>query len=498
MARASLTALCLARVAMITVPGACLAAAAAIAASPLMPIGPARLAEPSPGIEANLTLLGAGLAATALVPVVCLVPVAWRAAGRARGLGGAPTPVTYPPLLGRRLSLARSVTAGIGARMAFQPGHGRTAVPVRSALAATTIAVAAVLAAATFGVSFIQLIGTPHRYGQNWSEELNLQFAGVPAGLVSRVADQPGVLGYAAGDYGLVSVSGHVIPAIGIDPLRGHGYLTVLAGRVPAVPGEIALGGRTLRSLRLRLGQSVPVAVNGRAQPMRIVGVATFAQFSQATSAATDLGTGAAVPASVLSLPSPPACTGDTTCYNFVLIRYRPGTSLPVAAARLASAVTRAGCPPGICLLTSDQRPGEIRNYTGVRDVPLALGLVLVVLAVGTLTQVLLTGVRRRRRDLAMLKTLGMTRWQVQAVVAWQAGALAAAALVLGLPLGVVAGRWSWELFARSAGVASDPSVPLPLVLITVPLTLLAAVLIAAGPGRAAAGIRPGSILRSE
>jgi hypothetical protein len=293
MARASLTALCLARVAMITVPGACLAAAAAIAASPLMPIGPARLAEPSPGIEANLTLLGAGLAATALVPVVCLVPVAWRAAGRARGLGGAPTPVTYPPLLGRRLSLARSVTAGIGARMAFQPGHGRTAVPVRSALAATTIAVAAVLAAATFGVSFIQLIGTPHRYGQNWSEELNLQFAGVPAGLVSRVADQPGVLGYAAGDYGLVSVSGHVIPAIGIDPLRGHGYLTVLAGRVPAVPGEIALGGRTLRSLRLRLGQSVTVAVNGRARPMRIVGVATFAQFSQATSAATDLGTGA-------------------------------------------------------------------------------------------------------------------------------------------------------------------------------------------------------------
>jgi hypothetical protein len=200
----------------------------------------------------------------------------------------------------------------------------------------------------------------------------------------------------------------------------------------------------------------------------------------------------------VLSLPSPPACTGDTTCYNFVLIRYRPGTSLPVAAARLAAAVTRAGCPPGICLLTSDQRPGEIRNYTGVRDVPLALGLVLVVLAVGTLTQVLLTGVRRRRRDLAMLKTLGMTRWQVRAVVAWQAGALAAAALVVGLPLGVVAGRWSWELFAGSAGVASDPSVPLPLVLITIPLTLLAAVLIAAGPGRAAAGIRPASILRSE
>lgn len=71
---------------------------------------------------------------------------------------------------------------------------------------------------------------------------------------------------------------------------------------------------------------------------------------------------------------------------------------------------------------------------------PLALGLVLVALAVGTLAQVLLTSVRRRR-DLAVLKTLGLSRWQVQAVVAWQAVALAAAALAVGLPLGVVAGR---------------------------------------------------------
>jgi hypothetical protein len=72
------------------------------------------------------------------------------------------------------------------------------------------------------------------------------------------------------------------------------------------------------------------------------------------------------------------------------------------------------------------------------------------------------------------------------------------AALAVGLPLGVVAGRLSWAVFAGSAGVAGDASVPAALVLLAVPATLLAAVLIAAGPGRAAARIRPAAIFRAE
>jgi hypothetical protein len=91
MTRASLATLSLARIGAVTVPGACLAAAIAIAASPLMPIGPARLAEPSPGTAVNLALLGTGLAVFALVPLALMIPVAWRAA-RARGPRGRPLP----------------------------------------------------------------------------------------------------------------------------------------------------------------------------------------------------------------------------------------------------------------------------------------------------------------------------------------------------------------------------------------------------------------------
>ena len=41
--------------------------------------------------------------------------------------------------------------------MAFEPGHGRTAVPVRSALVGMTVAAAAVVAAMVFGASFLAL-----------------------------------------------------------------------------------------------------------------------------------------------------------------------------------------------------------------------------------------------------------------------------------------------------------------------------------------------------
>ena len=194
---------------------------------------------------------------------------------------------------------------------------------------------------------------------------------------------------------------------------------------------------------------------------MRIVGSAIFAAFSVGGGNGTDLGNGAAVSAPVLSQPNPPFCAGHATCCNFFLLRYRPGTDLRAAAARLEAAVTRAHCPKGLCRVTTDQRPSNIKDYAQVRDTPLVLGAVLALLAVGTLTHALLTSVHRRRRDLAVLKTLGLLRSQMLGVVFWEASALAAA-LLTGLPLGVVADRWAWALFAASAGAGATPTFQYP------------------------------------
>jgi hypothetical protein len=53
-------------------------------------------------------------------------------------------------------------------------------------------------------------------------------------------------------------------------------------------------------------------------------------------------------------------------------------------------------------------------------------------------------------------------------------------------------------LFAGAAGVAGRADIPVPLVLAAIPVTLVLAIAIAAGPGWAAARLRPALILRSE
>lgn len=507
--RAGRAALSVARLACVTVAGGVLAGAVAVAASPLMPVGPARLAEPRPGVVFTPAILGPGIALLVMLPLALLAPVAWRVASRPEPPAGRAAPGTAGSSRdgagGRGAGWAGTLSpvlppaGAIGVRMALEPGRGRTAVPVRSALAGMIVATAAVVAATVFGASFLHLISTPRLYGQDWQQELDLGFGGIPRSLVTRLmAAQPRLAGYAAGNYGQISLDGLVVPAIGLDPVRGAGYLTLLSGRAPARPDEIALGAQTLREVHARLGQQVQAVIHGRPRPMRIVGVTVLAGFGLGTVVTTDLGSGAVVTAPVLSTPAPQSgCPARFTCYNFMLARYQAGTAMRAAAARLDRTVARL-CPPQACTVTADQRPGEIRHYTSVRDTPAVLGALLALLAAGTLSHVLLTSVRRRRRDFAVLRVLGLVRGQVLAVVAGQGLTVAVIALLAGIPLGLLAGRWAWALFAAEAGVRPGATIPVPLVLLAIPAVLALAVVLAVWPGRAAARGRPAAELRAE
>ena len=206
-----LTVLSLARLAVITGAGGLAAAAIAVAASPLMPIGPARLAEPHPGLDVNLVVLGTGCAAIIALPLLLLAPAAWRNAAAAAAPFGVAEPAgpARASRLGAALGRSGPVTGSLGVRMAFEPGRGRTAVPVRSALAGTTVAVAAVIAAFVFGTSLIHLVETPRLYGQDWQQQLDLQFGGVHGSLLGQIlARQKGLASYAEGDYGQVTIAG--------------------------------------------------------------------------------------------------------------------------------------------------------------------------------------------------------------------------------------------------------------------------------------------------
>ena len=94
------------------------------------------------------------------------------------------------------------------------------------------------------------------------------------------------------------------------------------------------------------------------------------------------------------------------------------------------------------------QRPAEIVNYQSTGDTPAILAAALAAGAVGALAITLTASVRRRRRDLGLLKTFGFTRRQLAVTVAWQASVAAIIGIVVGVPFGIALGRWLWDLFA--------------------------------------------------
>jgi ABC-type lipoprotein release transport system permease subunit len=144
------------------------------------------------------------------------------------------------------------------------------------------------------------------------------------------------------------------------------------------------------------------------------------------------------------------------------------------------------------------ERPSDIVSYSRVRSTPLLLAAVLAMLAIATVAHALTTAVRRRRRDLALLKTLGFTRRQVSASVAWQATTFGIVALLIGVPLGIILGRWAWTTLADDLGTVAEPIVPVLALLLGVPFVLLVANVVAFVPGRIAARLRPATVLRSE
>jgi hypothetical protein len=484
----------------VVVAGAIIALGAAVAASPIMPIGPARLAEPSPGLEVNLGVLAIGFIAIVTLPVLLLLPVALRVARRSRGsTETAQADAIRRAHLGRAVTAEGPITAAIGIQMAFTSGRGRMAVPTRSTVVGSVVALTAVIAALAFGASLNQLVDTPHFYGQNWDRELDLGFGSATAGELGPVVQtQPGVAAYAAGNYGQLSIGGITVPAIGLDALRGGGFLTLLAGRAPTTPRQVALGARTLLATHLHVGQWTPVTIDGTTRTMQVVGEVVMASFSEGSFTATDLGSGAVVTASAFKFAPGNGCASPATCFNFVLVRYRPKTNVGVSAVHLETIAAAAGCPAPYCPVVADQRPKDIDNYTRIRNTPAILAGLLAALGVATLTYALVTSVQRRRRDLAVLKTLGLRRSQISALVAWHASAVAAVAVLIGIPLGLLAGRWAWAVFADAVGVPADVVVPWLWIALAVPITLVVANLIALGPGWLAGRIKPATALRSE
>lgn len=133
-----------------------------------------------------------------------------------------------------------------------------------------------------------------------------------------------------------------------------------------------------------------------------------------------------------------------------------------------------------------------------VRTLPKALAGLLVLLGLGAMGHVLATTVRRRRHDLAVLRALGFRALQVGGCVAWQAVTVSVVALLVGIPLGIAVGRWSWRWVADSTPLLYVPPIAAVVVLVSIPAALVLAITMAALPARRAAHLRPADVLRAE
>jgi putative ABC transport system permease protein len=477
--------------------GALAAVGAAVAVSPLMPIGAARLAEPDPGVSADARVLVAGAAAIVVLLVAWVAWSVWRlTAARVRGRDTAAAPGPWPRLTAWLAQAGVPVTAGAGVRLALEPGRGRTAVPVRSALAGTALSVLAVTAAITFGASLLHLVNAPRLYGQRWEAAIETQFGNLtPADARQRVGHAAGLTGWTLGKHGIIGIGGQVVPAIGLTGGRGPLLSpTLLEGRSPRTSSEIVLGTATLRQLGRQVGEWVTFTVNGDPLRARVVGRAVFPNFGQGSFTSTDLGQGAQTTAAVLEPPP-----GEPDGYDFVLLSFAPG---PRRAANVAGFQRSMHdycrtLQQTTCVLTS-QRPNGITNYASIDRTPAILAGLLAVIGAAVLGQFIVLSGRRRRRDFAVMKALGMFRRQVSAIIAWQVSTLTGLALLLGLPLGIAAGRWSWLLFCRGLGIPAVPVTPIGPLLIMVPAVIVVANAVALWPGRANARLRPAEVLRAE
>ena len=470
------------------VVGALLACAVAVGLSVLAPLGSIRAVYPYPGVAFDWTVLGAGFALFVCLLAATSAVIAYRRAPHRALARGEPPRATGSAVVRAAWAAGLPAPAAEGIRLAFDPRAERGRAPVRSAILGTVLATVALLATVTFGASLTTLVSHPSLYGWNWTYALSSGVIYVNHNQTTAVLDHdPEVAAWTGVWFGTAQIDDVTVPVLGTDTkapvapplLSGHG----LQGQ-----GQVVLGATTLAQLHKRVGDVVTVT-DGGPHPfqLRIVGTATLPSMGVAATLHTEMGTGAVLPYQDI-----PGTNANQP--NNILVTLVPGANL-AAQQKVLQTIVPANVG-GVVLPV--QRPAEIADFQSMGTAPVILASALVLGALSSLLLTLMSSVRRRRRDLALLKTLGFTRRQLSATVAWQSTAAIAAGSIAGVPLGIALGRALWDLFARQISVVPEPTVPALTVVLIVIGALVIANLVALLPGRLAARTPAAALLRAE
>jgi hypothetical protein len=307
----------------------------------------------------------------------------------------------------------------------------------------------------------------------------------LPPDTLSALADDPLVTAVSSGRQTSLLRDGTAVPITAITPLRGNTYPTIVEGRAPHGDAEIALGGQTLDRFKAHIGDRMRFrGPNGVAFDASIVGrvLLPIANVSRDLSISEgalgddsllDRIGGAAVSLALVDLV--PGATGDD----------------------LRAALSERGVPTSFDI----QGPiysADLRGYDDVRQIPLLLASLLALLGIGVLAYTITATTRRRRHELAVLRSLGFLRRDIGATVRWHALTIVSVCIIVAVPIGIGLGRTLWSAFARGLGVLDDPLTPALNIAGVVVVAIAGSLALAAGPGRRAGRLRPADVLRSE
>ena len=466
------------RAVVIAGPAALLTVLSAFLLSPLAPIGHARDLEPDPGFDFDSTAIGTGAGIVFAAVLAMAFLAAARVVGR-RAVGpDRPRSLRHAPpasLLGRAGWAPPLVT---GVHMALDRRNRASAVPVGATLVAAILAAGVAATAVTFAASLSHLLDTPALYGQTWDFETGNIGPPLPPAEVRRVTADPTFSDVGLGMGRPIEIGGREVGARAIDSVKGSIDPTVLEGRAPRRPGEVLLGAKTFDALHRELGDVIVVHNGRRAARLRVVGRGVLPATKW-----NKLDEGAAFSFQDLKRIDPGAAA------NLIEVRIAPDVDRAAALRRLSRILESP---------SEAVRPTDVGDFGGVEALPSLIIAVFVAAAAAALAHALVTSIRRRRRDLAILKTIGFTRGQVAAAVAWHATTVAAIGILVGLPLGLAVGRFAWNVFADDLGVMPQVVTPVALIAAVVPAGILLGNLIAVLPGWNAARTRPAIVLRAE
>jgi hypothetical protein len=497
--------------------GATLAVVLAGALSPLAPLGPARQVDPTPGFAFDWTVLGVGFAVLAVGLGALTVALAYRRAARRR-IGQRSEPVQRRSAVvnaAARYGLPAPAVAGL--RFSLEAGHGRSAVPVRSVLVGAALAVVVLVSTLTFASGLNTLVSHPALYGWNWNFAIEPDGGDNVPPFVSQLLDHDhDVAAWTGYNFADVQIDGQTVPALIDSP---HAALSppVLSGHGIHAKNQIVLGAATLAALHKRIGQSVVISYGSPEDapvyqpPTRgvVVGTATMPAIGTPGTLHPSMGTGALFSRALFAPALARALVNRDPNLNgpaIDLVKTRSGVT-PAATLtslrRIADAANKALAKDpqtygDIFVVLGVQRPAEIVDYQSTGASPGILAGGLAVGAVVALGLTLGASVRRRRRDIALLKTLGFTRRQLAVAVAWQASVAAFVGIIVGVPVGIALGRWLWDLFARTIYAVPLPTVPVLEIVLVALGALVLANLVAAVPGQMAARTPTAVVLRAE